>query len=79
MDSATLSAVAALAGSVIGGLTSFFSSWLSLNTQLRVQLLVQDGVVVDWPYAYFSRVAAIEGREIPRGPRRPATDFGPPA
>ena len=44
-----------------------------------VQLLVQDGVVVDWPDAYFARVAEIEGREIPVGPRRPPQDWGPPA
>ena len=43
-----------------------------------VQLLVSDGKVVDWPDAYFSRVAAIEGREIPVGPRRPASGWGPP-
>ena len=43
-----------------------------------VQLLVQDGKVVDWPDAYFARVAAIEGREIPVGPRRPPSDWGPP-
>jgi acyl-CoA thioesterase FadM len=43
-----------------------------------VQLLVQNGKVVDWPDAYFARVAAIEGRAIPVGPRRPASDWGPP-
>ena len=43
-----------------------------------VQLLVQNGTVVDWPDAYFSRVAAIEGREIPKVPRRPAGEWGPP-
>ena len=43
-----------------------------------VQLLVQDGKVVDWPDAYFTRVAAIEGREIPVGPRRHASGWGPP-
>ena len=43
-----------------------------------VQLLVQDGRVVDWPDSYFSRVAAIDGREIPTGPRRPPSDWGPP-
>ena len=43
-----------------------------------VQLLVSDGKVVDWPDAYFTRVAAIEGREIPVGPRRPASGWGPP-
>jgi len=44
-----------------------------------LQLLVQRGAVIDWPDTYFSRVAAIEGREIPRGPRRPAVEWGPPA
>ena len=43
-----------------------------------VQLLVQDGKVVDWPDAYFERVAAIEGREIPVGPRRSSRAWGPP-
>ncbi len=43
-----------------------------------VQLLVQDGNVVDWPDSYFERVAAIEGREIPAGPRRPPEAWGPP-
>ncbi len=43
-----------------------------------VQLLVQNGKVVDWPDSYFSRVAAIEGRDIPVGPRRPPDVWGPP-
>jgi len=43
-----------------------------------VQLLVQDGNVVDWPDAYFARVAEIEGRAIPVGPRRPPSGWGPP-
>src|SRR5262249_41470921 len=43
-----------------------------------LQLLVQDGKVVEWPDSYFARVAAIEGREIPVGPRRPASEWGPP-
>ncbi len=43
-----------------------------------LQLLVQQGSVVDWPDAYFARVEEIEGREIPRVPRRPASDWGPP-
>ena len=29
-----------------------------------VQLLVQDGAVVDWPERYFARVAEIEGRTV---------------
>jgi acyl-CoA thioesterase FadM len=43
-----------------------------------VQLLVRDGKVVDWPDEYFARVAAIEGRAIPQGPKRPAPAWGPP-
>jgi hypothetical protein len=37
MDSATISALAALSGAVIGGVTSFGTSWLSQQTQARVQ------------------------------------------
>jgi hypothetical protein len=37
MDSATISALAALAGATIGGVTSFATSWLSQQTQARVQ------------------------------------------
>jgi acyl-CoA thioesterase FadM len=41
-----------------------------------VQLLVQSGSVIDWPAPYFSRVAEIDGREIPFEPRR-NTPWGP--
>jgi acyl-CoA thioesterase FadM len=44
-----------------------------------LQLLVQRGTVIDWPDEYFLGVAAIEGHEIPAGPRRPAVEWGPPA
>jgi acyl-CoA thioesterase FadM len=44
-----------------------------------LQLLVQDGAVVEWPDAFFARVAAIDGREVPRLHRRPAAEWGPPA
>ena len=37
-----------------------------------VQLLVQGGVVVEWPARYFARVAEIEGRGIAVRPRRDA-------
>ena len=43
-----------------------------------VQLLVQQGTVVEWPDRYFDAVAAIEGRAIERRPRRTAVPFGPP-
>ncbi len=37
MDPATISALAALAGATIGGVTSFGTSWLSQQTQAKVQ------------------------------------------
>ena len=42
MDSIYLPAVAALAGSAIGGLTSFASAWLTQNRQDRARRLSQD-------------------------------------
>jgi hypothetical protein len=42
MDTAYLTAIAALSGSAIGGLTSFFSSWLGQSAQLRAQLILHD-------------------------------------
>src|SRR5271167_4938997 len=42
MDVAYLSAVAALAGSAVGGLTAFLSSLLGRNAQLRAQLFLND-------------------------------------
>jgi acyl-CoA thioesterase FadM len=43
-----------------------------------VQLLVQDGAVVDWPARYFERVAEIEGHVIEHRPRGRVRVFGPP-
>lgn len=40
MDSASLSAFAALGGALIGGLTSFATSWLTQQTQAREQQLI---------------------------------------
>jgi hypothetical protein len=42
MDTAYISAFAALAGSAIGGLTSFFSSWLGQSAQRKAQLTLLD-------------------------------------
>lgn len=42
MDTAYLSALAALAGTAVGGLTSFFSSWLGQSAQLKAQLFLHD-------------------------------------
>jgi hypothetical protein len=42
MNPASLSALAALSGSAVGGLTSFLSSWLGQNAQLRSQVFLND-------------------------------------
>jgi len=42
MDTAYLSALAALAGSAIGGLTSLGASWLTQRVQFSAQLLAHD-------------------------------------
>jgi len=42
-----------------------------------VQLLVQQGKVVEWPARYFERVGEIEGREIPVRLRSPSRPWGP--
>lgn len=42
MEAAYLSALAALAGSTIGGLTSLTASWLSQHTQFRAQQYAHD-------------------------------------
>jgi hypothetical protein len=42
MDPAYVSAMAALSGSVVGGVTSLAASWLSQSAQVRANQLVQD-------------------------------------
>ena len=42
MDATSLSATAALAGSAVGGLTSFMATWLSQKNQLKAQFLLHD-------------------------------------
>src|ERR1700747_3583726 len=42
MNPAYLLALAALSGSAVGGLTSFFSSWLGQSAQLRAQVFLQE-------------------------------------
>lgn len=41
MDTAYISAIAALSGSIIGGLTSLAASWVSQNAQARTQMLLE--------------------------------------
>jgi hypothetical protein len=42
VEAAYLSAIAALAGSAVGGFTSFLSSWLSQSAQLKARLFLHD-------------------------------------
>jgi hypothetical protein len=42
MDSSIISALAALAGAITGGLTSVLASWLTQHAQARAQWLTQD-------------------------------------
>ena len=42
MDAGYLTAVAALAGSAVGGLTSFCASWLGQSSQFKAQVLLLD-------------------------------------
>jgi hypothetical protein len=42
MDAAYISAVSALAGSVIGGLTTGFTTWLSQRSQARAGMIAHD-------------------------------------
>jgi hypothetical protein len=42
MEASAVSALAALAGAAIGGLTSVLASWLTQHTQARAQWLAQD-------------------------------------
>jgi hypothetical protein len=44
MDTQVLSALAALAGAGIGGLTSVLASWLTQHTQARAQWFAQDKI-----------------------------------
>jgi hypothetical protein len=44
MDASVISALAALAGATVGGLTSVLASWLVQRTQARAQWLAQDTI-----------------------------------
>jgi hypothetical protein len=53
MDSAILSATAALAGSLVGGISTLAASWLTQREQFRAQTLVQEAVNRQGLYAEF--------------------------
>ena len=58
MDSATISAVAALAGATIGGITSLGASWLSQQTQAKIQARAHRLSQREQLYADFIKVAS---------------------
>src|SRR5690242_13539350 len=60
MDPAILSATSGLAGSLVGGVSTFAASWLSTRNQYRAQTLVQQAVRREALYAEF--VAEVAGR-----------------
>lgn len=53
MDSAILSATSALAGSLIGGLSTLAASWLTLRGRMRAQALIQEAAKREALYAEF--------------------------
>jgi adenosylmethionine-8-amino-7-oxononanoate aminotransferase len=53
MEPATISALAALAGATIGGVTSFAATWLTQRTQARVQGLTHSLTVREQLYKAF--------------------------
>jgi uncharacterized protein Yka (UPF0111/DUF47 family) len=58
MEPATISALAALAGATIGGVTSFAATWLTQRTQARVQELTHSLTVREQLYKAFIREAS---------------------
>ena len=58
MDSATISALAALSGAVIGGVTSFGTSWLSQQTQAKVQARTHKLSQREELYKHFIEIAS---------------------
>jgi hypothetical protein len=58
MDSSGISALAALVGATIGGLTTALASWLAQRTQARASWLVQDVVRRQDLYNEFIEVAS---------------------
>ncbi|GLK56590.1 hypothetical protein JOD31_002623 [Methylopila capsulata] len=58
MDAAYISALAALAGSAIGALASFATTWLTQHSQERATLLVQDRARREALYGEFIREAS---------------------
>src|SRR5260370_21163986 len=58
MNAPIISALAALAGAVIGGLTSVLASWLSQHAQARARWLTQDKLLRQGLYKEFIEAAS---------------------
>ena len=58
MEPATISALAALAGATIGGVTSFAATWLTQRTQAKVQELTHSLTVREQLYKAFIKEAS---------------------
>jgi len=58
MEPATISALAALAGATIGGVTSFAATWLTQRTQARIQALAQKLTLREKLYKAFIQEAS---------------------
>jgi hypothetical protein len=58
MDASVVTALGALAGGVIGGLTSLFASWLTQNAQAKAERLAQDQLRRQEIYKDFIKDAA---------------------
>jgi len=58
MDASIISAIAALLGAAIGGLTSVFASWLTQKTQVRAQWLAHETIRRQDLYKEFIEEAA---------------------
>jgi hypothetical protein len=58
MNASVISALAALAGATIGGLTSVLASWLAQRVQARAQWIVQDKLRRQELYRDFIEVAS---------------------
>jgi adenosylmethionine-8-amino-7-oxononanoate aminotransferase len=58
MEPATISALAALAGATVGGVTSFAATWLTQRSQARVQELTHSLTVREQLYKAFIKEAS---------------------
>jgi hypothetical protein len=58
MDAAHLTGLAIFAGSVVGGLTSLTSAWLTMNHEARAQRASENGVGRQKLYAQFMEEAS---------------------